>query len=67
MMALAKMCDACGSFFKPTPNEEIPNGITFSYFDLQGRVQNTIERMELCPACLQKVRNVLSNNNTEEE
>lgn len=61
-MALAKECDACGDFFKPTSDEDIPNGITFSYFDFQGQVQNTIIKKELCPKCIKKVKDVLNIN-----
>ena len=61
-MALAKQCDAkgCGKFFKPSTDENTPNGITFSYFDQQSNVQNTIEKKELCPDCLKKVRDMLN-------
>ena len=59
-MGLAKECDACGDFFKPSSNEDIPNGITFAYFDIQGRVQKTILKKELCPECIKKVNNVLN-------
>ena len=61
-MALAKECDACGDFFKPSEDETIPNGITLSYFDFQGRVQGTIDKKELCPDCIQKVKDVLNIN-----
>ena len=59
-MALAKECDACGDFYKPSPNEEEVNGIAFVYFDAQSQIQNTIEKKELCPKCIDNVRKALA-------
>lgn len=63
-MATAKECDACGSFFKLSTDPTEANGITLAYFDIQGRVQNTIRKIELCPECLEKVKTVLNLNDT---
>lgn len=61
-MALAKECDACGRFFKPSSDETIANGITYTYFDFEGRAQNTIDKKELCPSCLDAVYDILNKN-----
>lgn len=61
-MALAKKCDSCGEFYDFTNNEQEANGISFVFFNAQGQLSHTLDRDELCPTCLQKVRDVLNIN-----
>lgn len=62
-MALAKKCDACQKFYDFIETENEPNGITLCFIDSQGKPQNTISKKELCPECIGKIRDVLSNKN----
>lgn len=65
-MALAKECDACGSFFKFDKNETKPNGIALVWINQNGHISSTIEKKELCSACLEKINEILNNNEEEE-
>lgn len=58
-MALAKKCDACGEFYDFTNDEQEANGISFVFFNAQGQLSHTLDRAELCPTCLEKVKDIL--------
>lgn len=58
-MASAKKCDACGEFYEFNNDEQKANGITFTYFNESGQASHTVGRMELCPVCMSKVKQIV--------
>ena len=58
-MALAKKCDACKTFFDFDKDETKPNGIVLAWMNENSQVSRTIEKKELCPKCIKKVKDIL--------
>lgn len=61
-MASAKRCDACESFFTYEEDDKDANGIMICRYDERGRLLKTIKKLDLCPECLQKVREIVDYN-----
>lgn len=60
-MAAAKICDACGEFYKYDDNENNENGIEIQHLNESGTMQRSIKKYELCPDCLVKVHAAINN------
>lgn len=58
-MAAAKICDSCGEFFKYNPDDNTPNGISFTHYNETGKAIKRLNKVELCPDCLAKIQNDL--------
>lgn len=58
-MAIAKKCDACKEFYDFNNDEQEANGVVLVFFNAQGQQSHTIDRAELCPDCLKKVRDII--------
>ena len=66
-MAVAKMCDACGSFFKFESDQNAENGLVTYHFNQDGKPSKALKNYELCPSCLTKVYNILDNRIIEDD
>lgn len=61
-MAAAKICDACGEFYKYVDNENNENGIEIQHMSESGIMQRSIKKYELCPDCMAKIHTAINNN-----
>lgn len=59
-MASAKMCDACGGFYKYNDDQNNENGIEIQHLNIEGIMAKSLGRYELCPNCIASIRNILS-------
>lgn len=59
-MAWATKCDRCGKYFDH--HQEVPNAVAFLSYDIMKHIYNIeSEEQDLCPHCIQSLREWLNN------